>query len=57
MLLKFKGPSALSEFRRAPLLERCQEELPQLADITATHLYMVQLRRAPDEGRSEEHHV
>ena len=43
MLLEFTGPPALSAFRRTPLLERCRSALPQLADIEATYLYMVQL--------------
>jgi len=53
MLLTFNGPVALSDFRRIPLLERCQETLPQLTDLEATHFYMVQLSRALDAGERE----
>ncbi len=53
MLLKFKGPSALSELRRVPLLEACRTAIPQLEDIAATYLYMVRLRGALDSGALE----
>ena len=45
MLLSFAGPRALSDFRRLPLLERCREILPNLADLQAHYLYAVHLYR------------
>ncbi len=48
MLLIFDGPPALSDFRRAALLERCRAALPRLAGLSATHLYLVHLKRALD---------
>ena len=48
MLLTFRGPSALSDFRRLPLLQRCRATLPAIADLNATHLYLVQLHSEPD---------
>ena len=53
MVLTFKGPVALSEFRRLPLLKRCRELLPRLEDLDAAYFYAVQLDRSPDSGERE----
>ena len=50
MLLIFEGPPALSDFRRAALLQRCRAVLPRISGLSATHLYLVHLKRAPDPG-------
>ena len=48
MPLIFAGPPALSDFRRAALLERCRAVLPRLAGLGATHLYLVYPERPID---------
>ena len=50
MLLIFEGPPALSDFRRAALLQRCRAVLPRLSGLSAIHLYLVHLKRALDPG-------
>ncbi len=45
MLLVFSGETALSDFRRLPLLERCRQLWPQLSDLTANYLLMAHLKR------------
>ena len=44
MLLTFRGPSALSDFRRAPLLARCRTLQGHIDDLTTSFVYLVSLR-------------
>ena len=43
MLLTFTGPNALSDFRRAALLERCRAACPAIDGVAAHHVYLVRL--------------
>ncbi len=45
MLLVFRGETALSDFRRLPLIKRCRQQLSTLSDLQAHFFFMVQLRR------------
>ncbi len=51
MLLIFRGETALSDFRRLPLLERSRQHLPGLASLETHYLFIAHLRRelTPDE--------
>ena len=42
MLLSFRGPAALSDSRRLPLLHRCRSVLPAIEDLSAAYIYLVQ---------------
>ena len=53
MLLTFAGPAALSDFRRLPLLQRCRDLLPELADLQADYFYVVQLQRPLDDSEQQ----
>ena len=46
MLLVFRGETALSDFRRIPLLERCQTLWPNLSDLTAEYFFMAHTKRS-----------
>ena len=48
MLLVFRGETALSDFRRLPLLARCQTLWPDLDDLTAEYFFMVHAKRSLD---------
>jgi phosphoribosylformylglycinamidine synthase len=52
MLLIFRGETALSSFRRIPLLERARQDLPGLADIETHYLFIAHLQR---ELKTDEH--
>ncbi|MEE2728394.1 MAG: phosphoribosylformylglycinamidine synthase [Candidatus Latescibacterota bacterium] len=45
MLLVFRGETALSDFRRLPLLARCRTLWPDLDDLTAEYFFMAHLNR------------
>ena len=50
MLLTYSGPSALSQFRLAPLLEACRQRAPHIGRLEATHLYLAWTETQLDEG-------
>ena len=47
-ILTFKGPPALSPFRRATLLEQCRLTVPELTDLDAEFVLAAALQQSPD---------
>ncbi|NKB68962.1 MAG: phosphoribosylformylglycinamidine synthase [Candidatus Latescibacteria bacterium] len=53
MIRVFRGPAALSDFRRLPLLQTCRAIEPQLTGIEANFFYAVQLRQPLNSDQLE----
>ena len=53
MIRVFRGPAALSDFRRLALLQGCRAVEPQITDLEADLFYAVQLRQALAKSQLE----